>query len=243
MRASVGGCDADTAQAEHVRQPTPEHARRCGEPAAERGIRELGQRAGERLDLHEVAAGSTDAFEVLLDLVHRLGERRRVAPVELLGDEDVLGHGDRVLQHPVDVDDVDADELAPALDLLRRDVAEVGDELEGEIGGRMTRSAGTEIRGNGSLLGVKRAVHGDRGLGRGGDDVAIGPRSPRQEGSVALDLDELEVPRSLDDLLQETRCRRLRVAEGRPVEAHVLRVAPDVRNQKHDALTVHSARS
>jgi hypothetical protein len=33
------------------------------------------------------------------------------------------------------------------------------------------------------------------------------------------------------------------MAEGRAVEAHVLRVAPDVRNQQHDALTVHSARS
>jgi hypothetical protein len=172
-----------------------------------------------------------------------LRERRRVAPVELFGDEDVLGHGDRVLQHPVDVDDVDADELAPALDLLRRHVAEVGDELEGEIGGRVTRTAGTEIRGNGLLLGVERAVHGDHGLSRGGDDVGIGPRRPRQEGSVALDLDELELPCSLDDLLQETCRRRLGMAEGRPVEAHVRRVAPDVRNQQHDALTVHSARS
>jgi hypothetical protein len=67
VRASVSGFDVRAAQAEHVRQSAPEDAHRRRDPACERRIRELGQRTRERLDLDEVGASRTDAFEVLLD--------------------------------------------------------------------------------------------------------------------------------------------------------------------------------
>ena len=54
-----------------------------------------------------------DSLEVLRDLLHAIGQRGATGPVELLGEEDVLGRLDGVLQQPVDEDHVDPDELAP----------------------------------------------------------------------------------------------------------------------------------
>lgn len=55
MRASGSEFDVRAAQAEHGRHPGPEEAHRRRDPSSERRIRELGQRAGERVDLDEIA--------------------------------------------------------------------------------------------------------------------------------------------------------------------------------------------
>ena len=54
----------------------------------------------------------------------------------------------------------------------------------------------------------------------------------REEGRVALDLDQVEVPRGVDDLVEHAPRGRLRVPEDAAVELHVLRVAADVGDQE-----------
>src|SRR5919204_4036233 len=81
------------------------------------GVRRRREHAGDVLDLDEERAGRPDALELLRNLPH-LGQRVLARPVELLGEEHVLGRVDGVLEHPVDVDDVDPDELPPVPDPL-----------------------------------------------------------------------------------------------------------------------------
>jgi hypothetical protein len=101
---------------------------------------------GEVLDLHTVGAHRSDSLEVLRDLMHQLvGRKHAAAPVELLGEENVLGHPHRVLEQAMDEDHVDADELSPSLDVLHCDLANVrvgarrrlrvGDELQLQLAG------------------------------------------------------------------------------------------------------------
>ena len=68
----------------------------------------------EILDVDEVPANRPDSIEVLGDLVDRVGQCCVTGPVKLLGEKDVLGDLNRVLEQPVDVDDVDPDECAAA---------------------------------------------------------------------------------------------------------------------------------
>ena len=83
--------------------------------------------------VHEVRPHRADPFEVLRHLVRGTRHRGVRGLVELLGDEHVLGHLDRVLQQPMDEDDVDPDELAPVPDGLRGDLADVCDELQLQV--------------------------------------------------------------------------------------------------------------
>jgi hypothetical protein len=53
-----------------------------------------------------------------------------------------------------------------------------------------------------------------------------------EEGSVALDLDELEFGRGFDCGLEQAARNSLGVGQAEPVEPHELRVAPDVGNQQ-----------
>ena len=120
---------------------------------------------GEVLDLHKVGAHGSDSLEVLRDLMHRvLGRRRAAAPVEILGDEDVLGHLHRVLEQAMDEDHVDADELSPSLDLLDCHLADVGDELQLQVARLSATVAGAQVELDQPPLHVEGAVHGDHSV-------------------------------------------------------------------------------
>jgi hypothetical protein len=96
---------------------------------------------GEVLDLDEVGAHRSDALELLRDLMHVVG-RRLPAPVEIFGEEHVLGRRHGVLEQAMDEDHVQADELSPPLDLLSRDLPDVCDELQLQVLGLSATGAG-----------------------------------------------------------------------------------------------------
>src|SRR5205823_9206117 len=111
--------------------------------------------------------------------------------VELLGEKEVLGSLDRILQQPMDEDDVDPDELAPLPDRLRGDLANVRDELQLQVVRLHAPVARAKVARDMLALEVECAVHADGGPGRRGDrGVAVQSFSPaREEGRVAFDLD------------------------------------------------------
>src|SRR6202040_2746809 len=155
--------------------------------------------------VHEVSVHRTDAFDVLRELLHRWLRRwGATAAVELLRDEDVLRHLDGVLEEAVDVDDVDADELAPALDRLPCDLADVRHELQPQRARLGAALARAHVELDQPALLVERTMHGGRGLRDGGE--YRGPVHPvylaGHEGRVALDLDQLKVPRRTDHLVE-----------------------------------------
>ena len=111
-------------RAELVLQAPAEDGNRLADAPERGGIRHRSEGPGEVLDLYEVGAHRSDSLEVLRDLVHRVvGRRGAAAPVEVLGEKDVLGHLHRVLKQAMDEDHVHADELSPSLDLLDCDLA------------------------------------------------------------------------------------------------------------------------
>ena len=188
-------------------------------------------------DFREVCADATDPLEVLIDLLHRI-ERLAAVSVELLGEEDILGRLDRVLQQAVDEDDVDPDELAAISDRLGRDLADVRDELQLQIVGLLAGVARAQIGRDVLALVVKRAVHAGDGLrhggGRRGGVEGVGPT--REESRVAFDLDQLEVAGGVDHRLEQPRGVDLGVGEAHPVGPHVLGVTADVGDQEKRAL-------
>ena len=134
----------------------------------------------------------------------------------------------------MDVDHVHTDELLPTPDRLSGDFSDVRDELELQVARLPAAAAGAHVQFDEPTLCVEDAVQGHRCTGDGGqrrrpvESVEVAG----EEGRVALDLDELEVPRGVDDLVEHTSRRGLRVPEDAAVELHVLGVAADVGNQK-----------
>src|SRR3954453_13195898 len=132
------------------------------------------------------------------------------------------------------MDHVHADELLPAPDGLGRHLADVRDELELQAVRLLAAPAGTHVELDESTLRVERAMQRDRRLSAGG--YHRGSVQPigiaREEGGVALDLDEVEPPRGIDDLVEHASRCRLRVTEDAAVELHVFRISTDIRDQE-----------
>src|SRR5262249_25474823 len=63
-----------------------------------------------------------------------------------------------------------------------------------------------------------------------------------EEGGVALDLDELETARRVDDLVEHALRRGLRVTERAAMELHVVGVTTDVGDEHHHATSRHPAK-
>ena len=134
MRRSVAESGTTPApQAQHVRQAAAGEASRPAEASEPGWIRRRRDWAREVLDVHVVRANGSDSLEVLRDLVHGIERRGASRPVELLREKDVLGDLNGVLQQPMDEDDVDPDEVAPLLDGLGGDLADVRDELQLQV--------------------------------------------------------------------------------------------------------------
>lgn len=222
-----------TSQAEHVRQAAAEDAYGPAEASQPGRLRRRRKWAGKILDLHEVRANGSDPLELLRDLVHRVGQSGIAGTVELLGQKNVFGDLHRVLQEPVDEDHVDPDQFSPFLDGLRRDLADVRDELQLQLTRLSAPVAGARVGRDQVPFGMEGSVHGDRSLGGRGDrDIAVQDVSiTREEGGVTLDLDEIEAARRVDHLLEQPSSGRLSVGEAGPVKAHVLGVAADVGDQ------------
>ena len=97
---------------------------------------------------------------MLFDRPHLLPQFGRAAFVHRFRHEDVLVDGHRVLQHPMDRDHVDADELRLTLDLLHRALANMGDELQLQLAGLVAGITRADIARNHLLLfAMKRLVH------------------------------------------------------------------------------------
>src|SRR5207253_1651873 len=91
------------------------------------------------------------------------------AAVEILREQDVLGHGDGVLQQPVHQDDVDPSKGLAIPDGLFGDLAYVRDALQLELSRLDAAAAAAQVAGDHAPLTlVKRAVHGDGRLLRSG---------------------------------------------------------------------------
>ena len=188
-----------------------------------------------------VRAHGTDPLEVVRQLVHGSEQRCSTSLVELLGEEDVLGHLNGVLQQPMDEDDVDADELAPLPDGLRGDLADVCDELQLQVVRLLTPVARAQVRRDVPALAVERAVHVEDGLGHRGDRGTAVERVDltREEGRVAFDLDQIEVTGRVDHRFEQPRGVDLGVGEAHPMGAHVLGVPADVGDQEERTLRRH----
>ena len=198
-------------------------------------------RAVEILDVDEVRVDGSEALEFGRDLVHGIGQRVLADAVELLGDQDVLGDPDRVLQQAMDEDDVDPDELDALADGLGGHVADVRDELQLEVGRPLAPRARAQVRRDVLPFEVEGPMHGRGGLedlGHRGVGVAVGLAG--EERRVALDLDEVEAGGGIDHLLEHPRGVDLGVRETHPMRAHVLGVATDVRDQQDRTAGFHA---
>ena len=127
--------------------------------------------------------------------MHGIGQSPFTGAVELLGEKEVLRSLDRILQQPMDEDHVDPDELAPLPNRLRRDLADVRDELQRQVVRLGAPPARAQVGRHVLPLAVERPVHRDGGLGGGGDRGVAVERVglADEEGRVALDLDQVEV--------------------------------------------------
>ena len=144
----------------------------------------------------------------------------------------------------MDEDHVHADKIPPSLDGLGRNLANVRNELQLQATRLRATGAGAQVELDQPPLDVEGVVHGDGSLGDGGDRRAADQRvvRTREESRVTFDLDQVEVASRIDHLLEQARCDYLRVREDGAVGLHVLRVAPDVRDQEQRAPGLHSGR-
>ncbi len=154
------------------------------------------------------------------------------------GDEEVLGSGHRVLQEPVDQDDIRAGQLLEPPDAVAQRDALVGDHLQGQMGhvvaGATTAGVGpSEVQQGGVERldeGVElpadeapRLLPGPRRAGLGGD-----------EDGVPLELVDLQRDLQLaDDGPEEVADDALAVRQGRPVRQHEPGIAADVREEQN----------
>jgi CRP-like cAMP-binding protein len=241
---SVSGSGTTRAsRAELVPQTPAEDGNGLADAPKRGGIRDRREGSGDVLDLRKVGAHGSDSLEVLRDLVYRVvGRRRAAAPVEVLGEKDVLGHLHRVLKQAMDEDHGHADELSPPLDLLDCDLADVRDELQLQLARLSATFAGAQVEFDEPPLHVEAAVHGDHGLGDGGEHRAAIQRVglAREEGRVAFDLDQVEVAGRIDHFLEQALRGCFRVPEDGAVGLHVLRVAADVGDQEQRTPGLHA---
>src|SRR5947199_10462020 len=105
----------------------------------------------------------------------------------------------------MDEDHVDSDELAPLLDRLGGDLADVCDELQLQILCLNTTVARAQIGRDVPPLEVERAMHADGGLGGRRQRVVAVKRAglTREERRVTFDLDQLEVWSGINHLLEQ----------------------------------------
>jgi hypothetical protein len=145
----------------------------------------------------------------------------------------------------MDEDDVDPNELvALLLDVLGGDLADVRDELQLQVFRLSTACARAHVGHDMLPLDVEGAVHGDGGLGRRSDSVAISRASPTtEEGGVAFDLDQVEVAGGIDHLSEQPGGGCLGVSEAHPMGAHVLGVAADISDQEERRPRLHARKS
>src|SRR5919204_3507 len=123
-----------------VRLERLEHAKGLADPLRPAHLGNRRGRLGHVAEIDEVGAHRPESLELVL-------QRRRVrSRVQRLGEEDVLRDGDGVLQQPVDEDHVRADQGLAAPDRLRDHVADVGDELQGQLAGPAAPLAGAQVR-------------------------------------------------------------------------------------------------
>jgi hypothetical protein len=139
-------------------------------------------------------------------------------------------------------DHVHADEIAPSLDRLDRDLSDMRDELQLQVARLGATLAGAQVQLDQPPLRVERAMHGDRSLRDGGERRGAVQRVglARKEGRVAFELDQVEVGGRIDHLLQHARRGCLRVPEESAVELHVLRVAADIGDQEQRTPSLHA---
>ena len=143
-------------------------------------------------------------------------------------------------------DDVDSREGLAIPDRLFGDVADVRDAFQLELSRLDAPAATAEIaRDHSSLTFVEGSVHSDgkllRSAGCGG--VLPGFLRACEEGRIALDLDQFEVRGGVDHCFEEAGDVGLSVSEAQPVQGHVPRVAPDVRDQKEGSGLSHREES
>ena len=153
------------------------------------------------------------------------------------------GTSTRVLEQAVDLDHVHADELLPAPDRLGGYLPDMRDELELQATRLLAAPTGTHVELDEPTLRVESTMQGDGRTSDGGHRRRAVQRIgvAREEGRVALDLDEIESLRGIDDLVEHASRCCLRVAEDAAVELHVLRVAADVRDQEQRTPSGHGA--
>ena len=211
--------------------------------ATEQGwIRRRRESDHEILDVDEVPANRPDSIELLRDLVDRIGQRGITGSVELLGEKDVLGDLNRVLEQPVDVDDVDPDECLPLLDGLGRDLADVRDELQLQVVRLSATVARAEVRRDIPPFDVEGAVHRDDSL-RGRNDRGVTFQRvglTRQERRVAFDLDQVEPVGGIDHRFEQPGGGYLGMSEAHSMGAHELGVPADVSDQEKGTPRLHA---
>jgi hypothetical protein len=134
----------------------------------------------------------------------------------------------------MDEDDIDPDEIAPLVDGLGGDLADVRDELQLQVLRLSATFARAQIRHDMLPLDMEGAVHGDNSLDcRSDRRIAVQRVSPtREEGRVAFDLDQVEVAGGIDHLLDQSGGDRLGMAEAHPMGPHVVGIAADVGDEK-----------
>jgi hypothetical protein len=174
--------------------------------------------------------------------MHGIGQSGVTSPVELLGEKDVLGDVNRILQQPMDEDDLDPDERASLLDDLGGDLADVRDELQLQVVRLSAKAARTHVGRHILPLEVERAVHGYSGLlGRSERGVTVQRVSlTREKGRVAFNLDQIKVAGGIDHLFEQPRGVYLGVGEAHPMGAHVFGVAADVSDHEESTPGLHA---
>ena len=225
---------------QHVGQAAAEDAKRLTEAPEPGGSGNRIEGPGEVADLHEVRLHGPDALEVLRDLMHRRARAgRATAAVGVLGEQDVLGRLHRVLEQAMDEDHVDADELSPALDLLGRDLADVRDELQLQplVCEQLSQGTGSARP---AAAPVEGAVHGDHGLGDGGEVRAIGASASRERKAASPSISIRSKPGAASTTFVSRRAVAASACPSRTRwELHVLGVAADVGDQQQRARGLH----
>ena len=115
-----------------VRHAAADDADGLAQAPAEAQILGRWQRLRHFAEIDEVRAHGTEPFQLLLD---RLSFADGTAVVEILRKQDVLRHGDSVLQQSVHEDDVDTGKGLALPDGLLRDLADMGNAFQLELSG------------------------------------------------------------------------------------------------------------
>src|SRR5207249_1589462 len=117
----------------------------------------------------------------------------------------------------------------------------VHNKLQLQSAGLRAALAGAYVELDEPTLRMEGTMHGDGYTSDGGQRRrSVQPVGvARKEGRVALDLDQVKVWRSVDDLVEQTSRGGLRMPEDAAVGVHVLRVAADVGDQEQRTPSRH----